>query len=1145
MSNLYNGRATVLLVRGSSIAMIVAGLSAPVMAQTAAQPAVPPASEVSPTEDVDNEEIVVTGYRASLESALNKKRTSNELIDTINAEDIADFPDANLAESLQRLPGVTIDRDNGEGRTITVRGLGPDFTRVRLNGLEALSTSGANDSGSTPNRSRGFDFNAFASELFSSLTVRKTASAEVDEGSLGATVDLVTGRPFGYRGRKFGLSVQDAYYENGGHHNPRIAGLISDQTDTRFGRFGVTLSGAYSKANRTSDSYGRSPASYDYGYSRPFAVPTLNATAPASGIPTRDGFAAPAGSPCNGGTVANPVLNAVIPGINITRIGACNAQRGSNPDAYALIYPDGGSVRSFVNGQTVTTSPGSTVRTPTLPGLSHQELNQERLGLTGSMQWQPGDRTLLSVDGVYSRLKQKSSGYGISTVGLNRFNNTVTNYNTATSGSAALYSSCATTGLLFPIACEGTEGRAGAILPGFANSTNPNNLNAFDYYNNPASVGYIPTSDRLALIDALVGKGSTRIIDAHVDNSNPDAPTADYIKLGNIDYRSAEDSNEYTTTFKQISATLEHELTDRLKVTLVGGYSESSNSSLGLLSDFNRLDSGQGVAGNDYFVYDERGDGPMPILDFGFDAADPANWDTIKGLSVLRVQAREVKNDFRNARADFDWRALDEDHLKFGLSFRRFGFDTIELRRASNEAVSPTLLEGGTTVAATGRLITWGKGLDVPEGTTTRFWAPDNAKLAEVFGFDCNCVNEYGDWRLSYGGSPGLVYTITEKDTGGYVQYDYDRTLFGIGVRGNVGVRYAHTEVRADGLTQNLSPITNTNSYNDWLPSLNAVFELRRDMMVRFGASKVMARPQLAQLAPGVTSFTVPATAGATTGGSITSGNTKLKPFRATNFDLSYEWYFMPGALISLGVFNKDISSFPQRVLAEGTLDEFLDPAVVKALRDSITATTAAGDAQRAYIDANNDFNFSIPLDAPGGYIRGFEASYQQNLTFLPGFLKNFGVQANYTYIKSKLNYIIDTGSLTPPVRPELIGEAPFLGASPHAVNATLFYETPRWTGRVSTAWRDEYFTTYPLQTGSCAPGYCLTPLINDFGGSRSTFNVDASFTYQLFSGVSLSIEALNLTNQTSNRFAYDAQNVVTQYGSTGRQFFVGLRGSF
>src|SRR5262249_60628180 len=112
--------------------------------------------------DTAEQTVVVTGFRASLRSALNVKRNSDVMVDAINAEDIADFPDANLAESLQRLPGIAVDRENGEGRGITVRGLGSDFTIVRLNGLEALSTAASSDSGTAPNRSREVDFNTFA-----------------------------------------------------------------------------------------------------------------------------------------------------------------------------------------------------------------------------------------------------------------------------------------------------------------------------------------------------------------------------------------------------------------------------------------------------------------------------------------------------------------------------------------------------------------------------------------------------------------------------------------------------------------------------------------------------------------------------------------------------------------------------------------------------------------------------------------------------------------------------------------------------------------------------------------------------------------------------------------------------------------------
>ena len=146
------------------------------------------------------------------------------MVDVIKAEDVAKFPDANLAESLQRLPGVAVARDGGEGRSISVRGLGPDFTRVRLNGLEAQTTSNGFEG---INRTRGFDFNVFASELFSSLTVRKTPSAETEEGSLGATVDLQTGRPFDKPGTQFAVSTKASYNDLSEETDPRFAMLAS------------------------------------------------------------------------------------------------------------------------------------------------------------------------------------------------------------------------------------------------------------------------------------------------------------------------------------------------------------------------------------------------------------------------------------------------------------------------------------------------------------------------------------------------------------------------------------------------------------------------------------------------------------------------------------------------------------------------------------------------------------------------------------------------------------------------------------------------------------------------------------------------------------------------------------------------------
>lgn len=196
-------------------------------------------------EDAQVEEVIVTGFRESLSQALDVKRDQVGAIDAIVAEDIADFPDLNLAESLQRIPGVSIARDAGEGRTITVRGLSPEFTRVRLNGMEAMSANGGTDAAGGTNRNRTFDFNTFASELFNAITVRKTASAEIEEGSLGATVDLRTGRPFDYDGFTLVTSGTAQYNDLSDKINPRAAFVISDTFAD--GRFGALLSVAYTE----------------------------------------------------------------------------------------------------------------------------------------------------------------------------------------------------------------------------------------------------------------------------------------------------------------------------------------------------------------------------------------------------------------------------------------------------------------------------------------------------------------------------------------------------------------------------------------------------------------------------------------------------------------------------------------------------------------------------------------------------------------------------------------------------------------------------------------------------------------------------------------------------------------------------------
>ncbi|AQR61313.1 TonB-dependent receptor [Brevundimonas sp. LM2] len=217
----------------------------------------------APVTDLD--EVVVTGFRRSLGDARDIKQDSVIAVDAIVAEDMAKFPDLNLAESLQRLPGVQITREAGEGRRISLRGLGADFSRVQLNGMEVLgNVDSAQDSRGQRSRDRAFDFNIFASELFSRVEVEKTFQASQKEGGMAGTVGLFTGRPFdaepGFRGAVTTKVGTNEYTDDA---QPRVAALISQNWDNVFG---VSLSAAYSHRETTEQGHNT------YNFARPNAA---------------------------------------------------------------------------------------------------------------------------------------------------------------------------------------------------------------------------------------------------------------------------------------------------------------------------------------------------------------------------------------------------------------------------------------------------------------------------------------------------------------------------------------------------------------------------------------------------------------------------------------------------------------------------------------------------------------------------------------------------------------------------------------------------------------------------------------------------------------------------------------------------------
>src|SRR3546814_446810 len=201
-----------MLSAGAMVALCSAG-----QAHAQAAPEAPPADDAAAA---PGDAIVVTGYRQSIEKSLEQKREANSLIEVITAEDIGKFPDKNVADALQRVPGVIITRDGGEGSRVSIRGLQSGLTLTLLNGN---FIAGA-DSGDP---SRSFNYGLLPSNCIASTEVYKSAEARLEEGGVGGTVILHTRRPFDLPAWSGFVSAEGTYSDTTKKFDPQIAGQIS------------------------------------------------------------------------------------------------------------------------------------------------------------------------------------------------------------------------------------------------------------------------------------------------------------------------------------------------------------------------------------------------------------------------------------------------------------------------------------------------------------------------------------------------------------------------------------------------------------------------------------------------------------------------------------------------------------------------------------------------------------------------------------------------------------------------------------------------------------------------------------------------------------------------------------------------------
>ncbi|TWT22674.1 TonB-dependent receptor [Luteimonas marina] len=897
------------------------------MAQDPAQATEAPAA--APAEDAQTfDTMVVTGYRASLERAVDIKRGEAGVVDAIVAEDIADFPDLNLAESLQRIPGVSITREGGEGRNISVRGLGPQFTRVRINGIEGLATGGGTDTSGGVNRGRSFDFNTFASDLFTQLVVRKTSAAEIEEGSLGATVDLRTARPFDYDGFTMAIGGQMGYGSLAKEYDPRGTFLISNTFAD--GHAGALLSIAYT--DRTVVEEGSDTVRW--------------------------------------WTAQNTSTNFFAPDSPF--------QAALDPNVYH----------------------------PRIPRYNLYRHEQERLGITGALQFKLGDRTELVFDGLYARFD------------ANRWQD---------------------------------------------------NINAVSFSRTNAD-----------------GKQETRVLDGEIDSRG----NLVYGVFDNVDIRSEGRYDEQNTTFTQLTAALEHGFSDSVKLNALVGMSSSEYDNPIQTTVIADKFNAQG------FSWDYRGNSRLPVFDYGsVDPTDTSGWT----LAEIRLRPQWVENTFDTATMDLSWAASPYFTLKGGVNYKNYEFKSREWGRGT---------------PGSGRVETVGGITVTPDALASLM------RQYHIGGFGSAVVPDVVSFAQSLGihGGTGpyavhhyLTNTIAndrsvqEESLGFYVQGDFNFDIGAIPVRGNVGVRRVETELTSTGWINITTPGQVVNKYSDTLPSFNLVAELTPDLLLRVAGAEVMTRPNLGFLGVGTT-FSV-------AGGSrtVTTGNPNVEPFRAKTFDLGLEWYLRDGGLVSVGLFYKDIDSYIQTSRESRPFHTSGLPASLLLPEWNVTP--------------DDEFVFQQPLNTPGGELKGVELGYQQPFTFLPGFWSDFGVQLNYTWVESEIQYLSSSGAPT--------AKGPMVGLSENAWNATLYYDNQKFSARISAAYRDEYANQIPGREGT------------DLEGTAATTTIDASLSYNFNDNFSISLEGLNLTDEWSDLWMDTGRDASIAYTHTGRQYLLGFRYKF
>ncbi|MEB3414903.1 TonB-dependent receptor [Alteriqipengyuania sp. WL0013] len=1062
-------------VSGLALGFAMAG---PAYAQDAS-----PAEQEDATIDDENV-IVVEGIRAALENAQSIKRDADTFVDVVTADDIGALPDRSVAEALQRVPGVNIsrfeqrddpDRFSVEGSGVIIRGL--PFVRSELNGRDIFSANGG----------RTLGFNDISPELLGRVEVYKNTTADMIDGGISGTVNLVTRKPLDNPGFNFAGTFEINKGDLADEWAPGFSLLGSNTFDTGIGTFAVQL-----------------------GYAQQRLVTRTDAS-----------------------QITDPCYRAAD-----LQSGCIRARPvGSGGFAGDAATPD-------------TFPPEGTVIVPKGAGVRTTELTRDRQAYSAVAQYESLDGGVV-VTAEYLRAATQSS--------LSEF----------------------------------------AVLA---------------LVNNDAFFP-VPTAANDIVFNGNVFQSGTL---TQISDQGVPGISTETLRFEREDEAMTED----------FSLDFDIAITDRLRANFEGQYINSNRSEAGIILAMQTY--------ADLFI-DNSGETPaVQFLQVGTNESpaayftDPAN--TYFWFHLDNQVANE--GDLYSLRGDFEYDISDTGFLRSA----RFGARWAERSRVTRTANFSNWSNLGATWAA--RQGDWGAprtGTFPTGGGAYAYDFPDSADVRNVFGDNFQRGNvpvPVGDGAaIFYGGDdlvgeylsgelaqdlnaikaftltpegrplidgriyldpvtgeeipcspfcPSEITPIEETTSAAYLRLDFGRDFSsGATLSGNIGVRYARTNVRSEGQIgyitpgyvddpeyevegdptspnrggdgdgvaelsdlQNrcANPIEQTplgycdlsterqiefveglngdifndfadETYDHWLPSFNVKLDLGNGLLFRGAVSKAIFRPDLAAFRTGGALFDNTLNivnqdigdTGLLFG--LNTGNRNLRPTEAWNYDLSAEWYFDAVGSLTATLFMKDVSNLE-------------NPGATRIVLDN-------PDGLDLPVLVNG------PINVNDGTLKGFELAYQQTYDFLPGPLGGLGSQLTYTYVDGGE---FTNNTLGAEQSPFSLG-LPLAGISKHTVNAVVFYERGPIAARLAYNWRSEF-----LQT----PRDVIFPFSPIYG--ESTGQLDGSLFIDVLENLKVGIQGVNLLDEvtrTSQVFDFDGTRVTRSAFRNDRRYSIALRFDF